>query len=372
MINFELNVILKRYLIYSQMRIKTLVTALFIIFFNKIFSQNHLKVFSIRTIAFYNVENLFDTINNQRKFDDDFTPTGKNHYTSTIYWSKINHIARVISEIGRSKTGNSPTLMGLSEVENRTVVQNIINSKYLKDKGYGIIHYDSPDERGIDVALIYLKRYFKPVSQAKHTLYIYKKNGKRDYTRDQLLVSGILDGELIHIIVNHWPSRSGGEAKSRPFREAAATLNKKIIDSLLKINPKAKIITMGDLNDDPTSPSLKKVLKAAGEKSKLKPTDMFNPMEELFKKGNGTLIYRDNLSLFDQIIISPSLVKKDYKSYRFYLANIYNPSYIITKEGRFKGYPFRSYSYGKYIGGYSDHYPVYIYLIRDKTTRIKP
>ncbi len=348
------------------MTLRRVLTCCFVVCYSVILAQQNARKFSIRTVAFYNVENLFDTVNNPKKFDDDFTPTGKNHYTSTIYWNKINHIARVISEIGKSKTGTSPTLVGLAEIENRAVIQDLLSTKYLKDNNYGIIHYNSPDERGIDVALIYLKRYFKPVSQTTHTLYIYKKNGKRDYTRDQLLVSGILDGELIYVIVNHWPSRSGGETKSRPFREAAAALNVKLIDSLQKINPRAKIITMGDLNDAPKSPSLKKVLKTVGEKKKLKSADLFNPMEKLFKEGNSSLIYRDNLNLFDQIIVSAPFVSKDYSSYRFYSANIYNPSYIITKEGRFKGYPFRSYSYGKYIGGYSDHYPVYIYLIKQQ------
>lgn len=329
-------------------------------------AQQKSKQYDIRTIAFYNVENLFDTINDPRKFDDDRTPTGKDHYTSAIYWDKINHMARVISEIGTEKAKNSPTIIGLSEVETRGVVQDLIDTKYLKDKNYGIIHYDSPDERGIDVALLYQKKDFKPISQSKHTLYIYKANGKRDYTRDQLLVSGVLDGELIHIIVNHWPSRSGGEVHSRPFRMAAAALNVKLIDSLQKINPKAKIITMGDLNDDPTSPSLKQVLKTQGDYKKLKPKSLYNPMEALFAKGLNTLAYRDNINLFDQIILSAPFTKKDYKSFAFYYAGIYNPKYLITQSGTFKGYPFRSYSYNNYTGGYSDHFPVYVYLIRLK------
>jgi len=342
-----------------------LIICLIFISFNG-FSQKKNKQYDIRTVAFYNVENLFDTINDPKKYDDDRTPTGKDHYTSKIYWDKINHMARVISEIGASKAKNSPTLMGLSEVETRGVVQDLINTKYLKDKGYGIIHYDSPDERGIDVALIYLKKYFKPISQSKHTLYLYKANGRRDYTRDQLLVTGTLDGELIHVIVNHWPSRSGGEARSRPLRMAAAALNVKIIDSLQKINPNAKIITMGDLNDDPTSPSLKKVLKTSGNINKIKPNQIYDPMEPLFKKGLNTLAYRDNVNLFDQIIISKPFTLKDYRTYRFFYAGIYNPSYITNRSGRFKGYPFRSYSYSNYTGGYSDHFPVYIYLIKEK------
>ncbi len=327
-------------------------------------SQNKNTEYNIRTIAFYNVENLFDTINDPRKFDDDRTPTGKDHYTSKIYWNKINHMAKVISEIGVKKAKSSPTLIGLSEVENKAVLEDLISTKYLKYSGYGIIHYDSPDERGIDVALLYLKRHFKPVSQSKHTLYIYKHNGKRDYTRDQLLVSGMLDGELIHIIVSHWPSRSGGEARSRPFRMKAAALNAKIIDSLQKINPNAKIITMGDLNDDPTSPSIKEVLKTSGKISKVKANQMYNPMEPLFKRGLNTLAYRDNVNLFDQIIISKPFTFKNYNSYRFFYAGIYNPSYITNRSGTFKGYPFRSYVNSKYTGGYSDHFPVYIYLIK--------
>ena len=347
------------------MKFKIQFTLCFLVLYVTIYSQTKAKKYNIRTVAFYNVENLFDTIHNQ-KYDQDRTPMGKDHYTSKVYWNKINHMARVISEIGASKAKNSPTIMGLAEVENKTVVQDLLRTKYLKNKGYGIIHYDSPDERGIDVALIYLKRYFKPVSQSKHTLYLYKSDGKRDYTRDQLLVSGILDGELIHIIVNHWPSRSGGETRSRSLRMAAAALNVKIIDSLQKIYPKAKIITMGDLNDDPTSPSLKKVLKTSGKITKVKPLQMYNPMEPLFKKGLNTLAYRDNVNLFDQIIISKPLTLKNYNSYRFFYAGIYNPSYITTRSGKFKGYPFRSYSYNKYTGGYSDHFPVYIYLIKER------
>lgn len=348
------------------MKIKYNVLFYFIISTFTSYSQNNKNQYNIRTIAFYNVENLFDTIHNQR-FDTDRTPAGKDHYTSKIYWDKIEKIGRVISEIGVSKAKNSPTIVGLSEIENKVVIEDLISSSYLKNKGYGIIHYDSPDERGIDVGLIYLKRYFKPVSHSTHTLYLKRSNGKRDYTRDQLLVSGVLDGDLIHIIVNHWPSRSGGEARSRPFRMAAARLNMKIIDSLQAINPKAKIITMGDLNDDPISPSVRDILNAKEKKKNVKvSTGLFNPMAEMARKGLNTLAYRDGLNLFDQIIITQPFLEKDYSSYRFYQANIYDAAYLKNRDGRYKGYPFRSYSFSTYIGGYSDHFPVYIYLIKEK------
>jgi len=325
------------------------------------------KEYDIRTIAFYNVENLFDTINNPKTFDDDRTPKGKDKYTSKVYWDKIEKLSRVLSEIGSKETNTSPVVLGICEVENKKVVEDLIASEKLKQKHYGIVHYDSPDERGIDVALLYQKRYFKPISHKVHPLFIYKNDGKRDYTRDQLVVTGLLDEELIHIIVNHWPSRSGGEARSRPFRMAAAEVNKKIIDSLQQIDEEAKIITMGDLNDDPDSPSVEKVLNAQEKKANVTPiTGLYNPMADMHRRGLNTLAYRDNLNLFDQIIFTQPFLEKDYSSYRFYKAGIYNKKYLITAKGQFKGYPFRSYNYNSYQGGFSDHFPVYIYLIREK------
>ena len=337
------------------------------IFLVSFMSNSQDKTYDIRTIAFYNVENLFDTINDPKKFDDDRTPNGKDRYTSKVYWDKIDKLSRVLSEIGNKETGTSPVILGVCEIENRAVLEDLISSKKLKEQHYGIVHYDSPDERGIDVALLYQKRYFKPLSHKIHKLLIYKDDGKRDYTRDQLAVSGILDGELIHVIVNHWPSRSGGEAKSRPFRIAAAKLNLKVIDSLQQIDSRAKIITMGDLNDDPDSPSIKKILIAKEKKTNVKPIiGLYNPMASMHRQGFNTLAYRDNLNLFDQIIFTQPFLEKDYSSYRFYKAGIYNKGYLITNKGPFKGYPFRSYNYNTYQGGYSDHFPVYIYLIKEK------
>lgn len=325
------------------------------------------KKFEIRTIAFYNVENLFDTINDAKKFDDDRTPKGKDRYTSKIYRDKIDRLSRVLSEIGSKETNMSPVLLGVCEVENRTVLEDLLDADKLKNNRYGIIHYDSPDERGIDVALLYRKQFFKPISHKKHRLLIYKEDGKRDYTRDQLVVTGLLDDELLHLIVNHWPSRSGGEAKSRPLRMAAANLNLKIIDSLQQIDDEAKIITMGDFNDDPDSPSIQKILRAQEDKASVQPiTGLFNPMANMHRRGLNTLAYRDNLNLFDQIIFTQPFLEKNYDSYRFYRAGIYNKKYLISSKGKLKGYPFRSYLYNTYQGGYSDHFPVYMYLIRAK------
>ncbi len=329
------------------------------------FSQ---KKYQIRTVAFYNVENLFDTINDPKKYDEASPIMEIKGNRKKIYYQKVNNMAKVISLIGKKESKQSPAIVGLVEVENKAVIQDMLNTRYLKSQNYGIVHYDSPDARGIDVALIYKKSVFKPAHHKSYFLELRDEDGKLEYTRDQLLVSGYLDGDYMHFIVNHWPSRRGGEKKSSPKREAAAALNLKIIEDIKEQDPNPKVIIMGDLNDDPTSPSVKKVLKTERKKSKAKKRNrLFNPMENMFKKGLNTLGYRNNINLFDQMILSsPFLVSKknDYKSYRFFKAMIYNPRYLILQKGRYKGYPFRSWSGGKFTKGYSDHYPVYVYLIR--------
>ncbi|NNK83324.1 MAG: endonuclease/exonuclease/phosphatase family protein, partial [Flavobacteriaceae bacterium] len=250
--------------------------------------------------------------------------------------------------------------------ENRQVVEDLANDSALLSKDYGIVHYDSPDARGIDVALMYQKDIFVPISTSSHELKIYDDTTrKRVYTRDQLLVSGYLDGEEIHVIVNHWPSRRGGEARSRPKRVAAAKLNKRIIDSLQAKNPYAKIFTMGDLNDDPTNASVKDVLNAKKDKDDVKLKGIYNPMENFFKKGLGSNAYRDSWSLFDQIMFTKPLLEKDYSSYRFFKAGIFNPNYLTNKKGRYEGYPFRSFADGGFTNGFSDHFPVYVQIIKE-------
>ncbi len=321
--------------------------------------------YSIVTVAFYNLENLFDVEDDPLTFDEDWTPEGKNHWAEEFYRSKIKNLARVISEIGRDETNTFPALVGVSEVENLRVLEDLLNQEPLNNGNYGIIHFDSPDRRGIDVALLFRKNVFIPTHYKTFELLLFDDTDrdKRVYTRDQLLVVGMLDGEEIHVLVNHWPSRMGGEARSRPKRIRAAQLNRQIIDSLFSLDPYAKIITMGDLNDDPTSPSVKKILKTHREKSSLLPKTLYNPMEEMYRKGLGTLAYRDSWNLFDQIILSSEWLKKDYSSYRFYKADIFNKNYLQTARGKYKGYPFRSFSNG-FTGGYSDHFPVYLCLIK--------
>jgi hypothetical protein len=324
------------------------------------------KKFKIHTIAFYNLENLFDTINNPLKLDEYSPIMGLKTNRKQAYFQKSRNMARVISEIGKDVTQNTPAILGVCEVENRNVLEDIVNDSLLIGKDYGIIHHDSPDARGIDVALLYQKSLFTPINTSTYELKIYDdQDGKRITTRDQLVVSGQLEGDIVHVIVNHWPSRRGGEARSRPKRIAAAKLNRRIVDSLQTQDPYAKIFIMGDMNDNPNNPSLKGALKTQRKRKKVGFKGLYNPYENFFRNGLGTTAYRDNWSLFDQIIISKPLLEKDYSSFRYYKAGIFNKNYLITSTGKYKGYPFRSWNNGGFSNGYSDHFPVYMYVIKE-------
>jgi len=333
-----------------------------------VFSQKNGKKYAIRTVAFYNLENLFDTINDVNKNDEASPIMELKSNRSKVYWDKIEKISSTIAKIGFEKTRTSPAIIGVSEVENLNVLKDLVTSKHLIKNNYGIIHYDSPDKRGIDVALLYQKKYFKPIYHEAFNPRIFKNN-HMVFTRDQLLISGYLDDELIHLIVNHWPSRRGGELASRPSREKAAYQNIKIIEQVKKQDANAKILIMGDFNDDPINSSFKKVLQTKSKKKDTKEGDLYNPYEEMFRRGFNTLKYRDKINLFDMIFFtSPLLDKgdKDFSTYKMYKALIFNKRFLTTKKGKYKGYPFRSFSNGTYTGGYSDHYPVYMYLIKEK------
>lgn len=321
------------------------------------------KKFKIHTIAFYNLENLFDTKDDPAINDEEYTPA--NGWTEEKYKRKLKNLERVISEIGTNEQqSNSPVVLGVCEIENRGVLEDLIKQPKLASKDYGIIHYDSPDGRGIDVGFLYQKNHFTPTSSTNIPLIVLNidGSGKRVYTRDQLLVSGYLDGEEMHFIVNHWPSRSGGEKRSSPYREAAGALNRKIIDSLQKINPDAKVITMGDLNDGPYNKSVKKEIGAVAKKEQLKPGGIFNPMEEMSNKGIGSLAYRDAWDLFDQMMLTEPFLRTDYSTFRFWKAGVFNKPYLIQPDGQYKGYPLRN---SPSEPGYSDHFAVYLYLVKE-------
>lgn len=318
-------------------------------------------------IGFYNVENLFDTINQPGTDDEVFTPGGANQWNTPKYDRKLRHLSESISQIG----GNGPTLLGMAEVENRKVVEDLIRTPLLKNRPYAIVHYDSPEPRGIDVALIYDKTVFNlHHSQAHH----FSLPGEPGFTtRDILQASGTIAGETVHFLVAHFPSRREGSEQSEYRRLAAARLMKHITDSLLQGQPSAKIIIMGDFNDNPDNRSLSEVLGAESVFAPLSPHKLYNPMAPLYKAGKGSSVYRNQWQLFDNIIVNGNLMGDHPGSLRLYTdprngrrAFIFDAPFLTRRSGRYPGYPNRTYAGKKHFGGYSDHFPVYILMEKGK------
>jgi len=280
-----------------------------------------------------------------------------------VYAEKQKNMARVISRIGYKIANNAPAVIGVCEVENFDVLEDLVNEPALKKYNYGIVHYDSPDERGIDVALLYQKAIFKPIFSNTEELVMYRNGdlNKRDYTRDQLYVKGLLDGEEMHFLVNHWPSRGSAEAS----RILAAKSSRSVVDSIQGAEPNAKIMIMGDFNDGPYNKSITDNLLGVGEREQVKFKELYNPFDKIYKQGIGTIAWRDTWDLFDQIMMSKALIQNEFDTYQLYKASVFNANFLQNPEGRYKGYPYRAFADGGFTGGYSDHFPVYIHLIKE-------
>lgn len=309
---------------------------------------------NLYTIGFYNLENLFDTENDLKTDDDDFTAEGELNWHSGRYDRKLYKLGKVISTIGYGASKKAPVIMGLAEVENAAVVAGLLETKHLKNHDFAHIHYDSPDNRGIDTALIYQKRFFEPLSSTVEPVLIVEKNGERDFTRDILHVEGKLNGERMHILVNHWPSRREGEVETRYKRIEAAKTVHKIVNKIKANEEDPAIIIMGDFNDDPFSASIKEYLMTP---------DFYNPMETLLHPfQQGSLNHKQQWNLFDQIIFSNNFFDFKHGTHAFAHAAIFDEEFITNFHGHLKGTPFRTYAGRKYLGGFSDHFPVYVQL----------
>lgn len=312
---------------------------------------------SISTIAFYNVENLFHPDDDKKTLDDDFTPEGKNKWTLKRYRKKIKKLGSVISQLGMNRSRRPPIIIGLVEVESARVVNDLANSSLLRKYNYDYVHHDSPDDRGIDVALLYNKIGFDLIDSSTYPVFLEDENGERDYTRDILKVSGYLHGELTHILVNHWPSRRDGAEETEHKRIEAARVVRTIVDEIRDKEADPRIIIMGDFNDDPTSKSIHEYLVGS---------DLYNPMESLFDANSyGSLTYNGKWNLFDQIIFSKNFLEKKEDVYSFYYASVFNKKWMKIYKGKFKGNPFRTYVGRWYQGGFSDHFPVYAFLKKE-------
>lgn len=312
-------------------------------------------------VGFYNMENLFDTINDPNKNDEQFLPNGDYQWTSERYLHKLDNLSRVISEMAKMDGGL--VVLGVSEIENEQVMLDLAATERLRPYKLSVCHHDSPDRRGVDVAFFYDASRFHLLATRAFPCTI---PGDTNFiTRDQWLMSGILDGtDTIHLLVNHWPSKLGGEKRSMPKRMAAAMLTRHIADSLMNACPHAKVIIMGDLNDNPNAKSMMEGLRTRTNTKNLAADDLYNPMWQMFRDGIGSYAYRDSWELLDNIIVSEGIVNARPNTYKFSSAHIFRRDFMLTKSGSYMNYPLRMYAGGVYQGGFSDHFPVYIILTK--------
>ncbi len=346
------------------------------------------KRYALYGAAFYNLENLFDTLHDAGKNDYEYLPNGANKWGKMKYEAKLHNMARVLSELCTDKLPAGPAFVGVSEVENSNVLDDLLKQPALASRGWKYVDYPGVDRRGIECALLYNPRlfqvqrsmivpfYYSPTGNVEDPLigFTVDANGKVQaetelkgdttyITRGFLVVEGKLAGESVYVIVNHWPSRGAAS----PARERAGYQVRLLKDALMKENKDAKVIIMGDLNDDPNNRSVTHALGCVSEQKDVKkPTDLYNPWyNTLCKVGQGTLLYNGKWNLFDQIILSGNFIGSDRSTLKFYRHDIFLRDYLLQQEGRYKGSPLRTHAGGVWLNGYSDHLPTYVYLVKE-------
>ncbi len=322
------------------------------------------EVLKVSCVGFYNVENLFDTINDPTKDDEQFLPEGKYAWTAAKYESKLERMAHVISQLGLATSPEGPAVMGLSEVENAQVLNDLVAQPAIKDRNYQVVHIEGPDPRGIDVGLIYNPQLFELENAVSHR---FRGSDPEYLSRDLLCVSGQLQDEKVHFIVIHWPSRWGGEERSRPKRIEAALTTLGICDSIRTLDSEAKIMIMGDFNDDPFNESVMTTLNAKKTLAEVGEQGLYNALWHYLDEGVGSLCYRGKWNLFDMFILSEPLAKAEKGELGYWKGEIFNAPFLIQQEGDYKGYPWRTHAGGKWTNGYSDHLPVLVYLTKGQS-----
>lgn len=346
------------------------------------------KRYALYGVAFYNLENLFDTLHDAGKNDYEYLPDGRNKWGKMKYEAKLHNMARVLSELCTDKLPQGPAVIGVSELENHLALEDLLNQPSLAGRGLKYVDVAGPDRRGVECAFIYNPRFFQ-MERYMHVPYYYAPSGRVDdplvgfYTDEQgevqaytdlkgdtthitrgfLVMQGLLAGERMFFIVNHWPSRAAGSEA----RERAGYQVRMLKDALMASHPEAKVMIMGDMNDDPADKSMTTALGCKHQTDKVKKaTDLFNPWHEtLYKRGQGTLLYQGKWNLFDQIVFSGNLLGTDRTSLKFYKHEIFMRDYLFQQEGKYKGSPLRTHAGGVWLNGYSDHLPTYVYLIKE-------
>jgi predicted extracellular nuclease len=314
------------------------------------------------TVVSYNVENLYDYDDDLRNSgDDDFLPTSAKQWTKERYEKKVADLAKVIYSIDSI---NLPALVGLSEVENKKVVIDLANNEKLKSGNYYIVHEESPDERGIDVAFMYKQDIFKYI---KHqTIELNFKEDTTDKTRDILYIKGLIENDTFHVFVNHWSSRSGGQEESEFKRIAAASLLRNFIDSIFIIEPLANIIIMGDMNDEPQNTSLDITLNAKNNKLPKSNTELFNMMFDKDLINQGSYSYKGDWNMIDNLVVSKNLLEKK-SGYKvdYTAGEVFNADFILYYNTKIdEKTPNKTYGGDNYYGGYSDHLPIYMKMYK--------
>jgi hypothetical protein len=345
----------------NRFKMKKLLIALnLLLLFSLSVNSQDKKKYALYSVAFYNMENLFDYTHDQGKDDYEYLPEGKNNWDSTKYVSKLKNMSEVLGMLARDKQPEGPSFIGLAEVENRHVLEDLIKQPALASTDYQIVHYEGPDQRGIDCALLYNPALFN-VKSSKLIPYV-NPNDTVHKTRGFLVVNGVMADENVTVIVNHWPSRGADS----PARILAGKQVYAIKDSLLRENPALKIVIMGDMNDDPMDESMSKALGARKEIADVEVGGLYNPWwDTLQVKGMGTLTYRGKWNLFDQIVVSSNLLGDDRSTLKFCKNEIFYRDFMIQQEGNYKGSPKRTFGGSLWLNGYSDHLPTIIYFLKE-------
>jgi endonuclease/exonuclease/phosphatase family metal-dependent hydrolase len=326
---------------------------IFLIFSGKAYSQHYDTI----AVAFWNLENLFDVVDDPDKSDEEFLPSGNKEWMQERLDTKMYNLARVIRSMNNDK---SPDILGVCEVEHQHLLDSLI-VKFLSDKPYSIAYLESPDGRGIDNGLIYNSELFSLLFVKGDTVRL-----DDSYPTRLILYAGLLsrENDTIHIYVNHWPSRRGGESQSEPNRIRAAENLRGSVEGNFSISPESKIIIMGDFNDEPNNISLLNFLKAVPLycdsilNVSLDIPELFNLSYPAFTEGLGSYKYRDDWNMLDQIIVSGSLLDNENFTYVCSSYEVYKPYIMVTRSGKYEGTPFPTYGGSMYLGGYSDHFPV--------------
>lgn len=326
------------------------------------------KKFSVYGVGFYNMENLFDTCHDEGKRDYEFLPTGSYRWNGMKYTHKLHNMARALADLGTDVLPNvGCAFVGLAEVENHKVLDDLTAQPQLAQRGYRYVHVEGPDRRGIDCALLYNPSLFS-VRTVKLVPYIQTLAKDSDFlTRGFLTICGTLAGEPVAVVVCHLPSRFSDSF----YREQGARQIRAIKDSLLREDSSCKVLVMGDMNDDPIDKSICEALGGKGQIDEVGNDEMYNPWYNiLVKEGVGTLLYQGAWNLFDQILLSPNLLNrhgtKDFATLKYWKHQIFKRDYLFQTEGKYKGSPKRTTAGGVWLDGFSDHLPVAVYLVKEQ------